>query len=189
MKRVLAAIILLVGASCGPKVRSFVISPRNVCRGGESTVFLDVRGTPRLLVRHGRAEDSPDEPDTVTLVLKVLRGRDSVTQLQDILEFPPRFNHTVAVEAVSEGNDVVGRDTANPGLWPAAFVVQSVRSPSGRQIIVRHADRSATLPADGSPSDALRGTALAGEWELRSPVGSGEAPDRLRLSATVNCVQ
>jgi hypothetical protein len=184
-----AVLLLTLGASCGPKVRSFVLSPRNVCQGGETRITWEVSGTPKLLVRHGRVtEAGSNEPDTLTLLLIVTKGRDSVTALEDILEFPTRFDHTVAIETTREGDEVVGRDTANAALWPASFVIQSVRSPSGQRIAVHHGERSVTLAADGSPSTALQGTPLAGAWELRSSAGPGNAPDLLRVNAIVSCV-
>jgi hypothetical protein len=134
-------------------------------------------------------EEGSDAPDTVSLTLVVKKGRDSVTALEDILEFPSRFNHTVAVETSREGAELVGRDTTNPALWPAWFVIHTVRAPSGRSLAVRHGERSVTLAADGAPSSALQGVPLAGAWELRSPLGTGDPPDLLRLAATVNCVQ
>ncbi len=150
----------------------------------------DVRGTPRLLVRHGRAQDdSATKPDTIALTLVVKKGRDSVMPLEDILEFPSRFRHTVTAEAAREGNDFVGRDTANPASWPSWFVIHTIRAPSGRPLTVGHGERRATLSANGSPSAALQGVPLAGAWELRSPAGIGEEPDILRLDVTVNCVQ
>jgi len=34
--------------------------------------------------------------------LIVTKGRDSVTELEDILEFPARFDHTVAIETTGK---------------------------------------------------------------------------------------
>jgi len=50
---------------------------------GETKITWDVSGTPKLLVRHGRvSEAGSNEPDTLTLLLIVTKGRDSVTELE-----------------------------------------------------------------------------------------------------------
>ncbi len=190
----LGAIAIALAASCGgPKVHSFMLEPRNVCRGqapGSTRISWSVSGTPSLRVRYGRAaNDEPDEPDTLTFLLVVTKGRDSVTEREDVLEFPAQFAHTIAIPATSQGSDVVAAGETNPAQWPAVFVVHTVRSGSSRAINVVHGGRTASVGANGAESAAFQGTPLAGSWQLKSAVASGdEPPDRLRLQATVSCV-
>lgn len=148
-----------------------------------------MRGTPTLHVRYGRAaNDEPDEPDTLTFLLVVAKGRDTVTQREDVLEFPARFAHTIAIPATPQGSDVVAEGETNPAQWPAVFVVHTVRTGSDRAIGVVHGGRTASVSANGAESAAFQGTPLAGSWRLTSAVASGdEPPDRLRLEATVSC--
>ena len=186
------AALALVSSCGGPKVRAFLLEPRNVCRGqapGSTRISWSVSGTPTLHVRYGRAaNDEPDEPDTLTFLLVVAKGRDTVTQREDVLEFPPRFAHTIASPATPQGSDVVAEDETNPAQWPPVFVVHTVRTGSNRAITVVHGGRTASVTANGAESAAFQGTPLAGSWRLTSTVASGEeAPDRLRLEAIVSC--
>jgi len=185
---------IALAASCGgPRVQSFMLEPRNVCRGqaaGGTRISWSVSGTPTLHVRFGRAaNDEPDEPDTLTFLLVVAKGRDTVTQREDVLEFPAQFAHTIAIPATPQGSDVVAAGETNPAQWPTVFVVHTVRTGSNRAINVVHGGRTASISANGAESAALQGTPLAGLWQLKSAVASGEEPpDRLGLQATVSCV-
>src|SRR6266699_328517 len=119
----LGAIAIALAASCGgPKVHSFMLETRNVCRGqapGSTRISWSVSGTPSLRVRYGRAaNDEPDEPDTLTFLLVVTKGRDSVTEREDVLEFPAQFAHTIAIPATSQGSDVVAAGETNPAQCP-----------------------------------------------------------------------
>jgi len=190
----LGAIAIALAASCGgAKIQSFMLEPRNVCRGQAASgtrLSWTVSGTPSLRVSYGRAaNDEPDEPDTLTFLLVVKKGRDSVTEKENVLEFPAQFAHTIAIQATPQGTDVVAGGETNPAQWPAAFVVHTVRTGSNRAINVVHGGRTASVSANGAESAALQGTPLAGSWQLKSAVASGEEPpDRLRLQATVSCV-
>lgn len=188
-----AAALALLSSCGGPKVRAFLLEPRNVCRGqapDTTRITWSVSGTASLRVRLGRAaNDEPDEPDTLTFVLAVTKGGKTVKQREDVLEFPARFAHTIASSATLQGSDIVAEDTTNPAQWPAVFVVHTVRTGSNRAITVVHSGRTASVSASGAESAAFQGTPLAGVWRLTSPVASSEeAPDRLRLEATVSCV-
>ena len=169
-----------------------MLEPRNVCRGqapGSTRISWSVSGTPTLHVRYGRAaNDEPDEPDTLTFLLVVAKGRDTVTEREDVLEFPARFAHTIAIPATAQGSDVVAEGETNPAQWPPVFVVNTVRTGSNRAITVVHGGRTASVSANGAESDSFQGTPLEGSWQLKSAVASGEPPDRLRLLATVSCV-
>lgn len=170
-----------------------MLEPRYVCRGqtpGSTRISWSVSGTPTLHVRYGRASNGePDEPDTLTFLLVVAKGRDTVTQREDVLEFPARFAHTIAIPATPQGSDVVAEGETNQAQWPAVFVVHTLRTGSNRTINVVHGGRTASVSANGAESAAFQGTPLAGSWQLRSTVASGdEPPDRLRLQATVSCV-
>src|SRR5574341_649000 len=152
-----AAALALVSSCGGPKVRAFLLEPRNVCRGqapDTTRISWSVSGTPSLRLRYGRAaNDEPDEPDTLTFVLVVTKGGRTVTQHEAVLEFPARFAYTVASPATPRGSDVAAEDTTNPAQWPAVFVVHTVRTGSNRAINVVHGGRTASVSANGAETD------------------------------------
>lgn len=94
-----------------------------------------------------------------------------------------------------EGDDVIASGMKNPELWAEHVLVVSLTSCDHRSIQVRHAGRTAMLPAAGTASQGLAGTPLAGAWELRSTLSSDELrnpairPKQLEILANFTCIR
>ncbi len=92
-----------------------------------------------------------------------------------------------------EGAEVVASGDKNRALWTDHVRVETVASCQERAIQVEHSGKIALLAANGSPSDALAGTALTGSWELRSSLSPAEQanprlrPKQLEILATLRC--
>jgi hypothetical protein len=77
-------------------------------------------------------------------------------------------------------------------LWGSRVEIASLRPCQNRSLTVQHAGRSAVI-AQGTTSEALSGTSLAGPWELRSTLSDAELktpsrrPKELGVLATLRC--
>jgi hypothetical protein len=178
---VVAIMILFVGCA-GPAVESFRITPRVLCEGESAVANWDVRGEASmtfLLEPEPAADGSKEDEKQVELV-----------QLHPVGAEPIVFGTNRM-----EGDQVVASGEKNPELWTERVQVASLAACDNRSIQVRHAGRAAMLPTGGAPSEALAGTPLAGEWELRSVLTSDEQhnptlrPKELEILATFACTQ
>jgi hypothetical protein len=132
--------------------------------------------------------------DTFALTLVARKGGEEAVHKVEI----GQVHGTAADSIVLSTNAIVGTDVVasgekNPRLWDERVEVATVAACRHRAIHVQHAGRSASLPADGTPSDLLGGTVLKGPWELRSPLSLEEQrdpslrPKALKVLATVRC--
>jgi len=197
------ALLFLIAAGCqvgcGPTIRTFTISPQILCEGESAVIRWDASGDTEVTVTPESPPASPAtcaargrEASAYTLVAR--RGGKEVERELEVLQLhdggaePIAFG-TNAVEAQA----VVASGEKNQELWSNRVSVATVAACAGREIQVKHANRLATLPASGEPSSAFDGTALAGPWELRSPMSAAEQnnprvrPTELEVLATFRC--
>lgn len=180
--------LFLLG-SCGPKITSFTALPKSVCEDAEFTMKWEMRGDPSLTASlHRATQGAEGTPDTLVMVLTAGTGEDPPTRTEDVLVFPARFTTSLFFETTVDGTTVHAADEANPGKWPANFVVEAVASASDIAISIRHAGAEALVDADGTPSATLAGLPVLGRWELEATVPAGaEAPEVLVLNITAAC--
>ena len=181
--------VLALLVSCSPKIASFTALPKSICEDDAFTMRWKTRGDPNLTVSlHRAAEGAQGVPDTLVMVLTAGTKQDPPTRTEDVLVYPSSFTSQLFFETTTEGAKVHAVDEANPGKWPANFVVDSVASASGIAIVVHHAGAEASVDAAGTPSSSLAGLPILGEWELEAEVPSGEEPPEvLVLNITATC--
>lgn len=196
----LAVGLLSCLAACGgPHISRFEVKPQILCEGETAVICLAADGELAMTFRFEPRQDDENECaveglDTfaVTLVARK-RGEETVRKVEI-----GQLHRTAAEPVIMntntiDGTDVVASGEKNPGLWGDRVEVATVAACRHRSIQVQHVDRAVSLPADGTPSAALAGTALHGLWELRSPLSLEEQkdpslrPKDLKVLATVRC--
>jgi hypothetical protein len=190
---------LLAGCHCGPHVRRFEVTPPVVCGDAKAVVRWSADGELAIAMNPEGSSDGPSDcsplgHDVLKLTLVASKHGEEKTGEQEVAwvrgaAAEPVLLGTTAVEAT----DVVARGEKNKVLWSDAVEVVTVTACGRRQISVRHAGKTAPLPADATPSAAFEGTALSGAWELRSPMSPQEQskpslrPKTLAVLATIRC--
>jgi len=113
--------------------------------------------------------------ETFAVTLAAGSGSDEVERRRELVQLQSSATEPVVLHTNSlEGNEVVARGHKN------------------RSLTVQHAGRSAVI-AQGTTSEALSGTSLAGPWELRSTLSDAELktpsrrPKELGVLATLRC--
>jgi hypothetical protein len=195
----LAAGLLSCLACSGPRISQFEVKPQILCEGEKAVIRWAAHGELAMAIQFEPPQEA--EPacaaeglDTFALTL-VARKRGEETERKVEIG---QLHRTAAEPIVMNTNAIVGSDVVasgekNSGLWGDRVEVATVAACRRRAIQVQHADKSASLPADGTPSDVLGGTALGGPWELRSPLSPEEQknpslrPKELKVLATVRC--
>jgi hypothetical protein len=196
---VLVASGLLAGCGCTPRIRRFEASPRVLCGEEKTVIRWDADGELAIALNGEATPTESDDcgpagRDTVKLTLVARRHGEERTKEQEVALLhgtaaEPVLFPTTAIEAT----DVVAAGEKNPALWSGRVEVATVAACGKRHIRVKHGGRTATLPADATPSAALAGTALDGAWELRSPLTLAEQqdparrPKQLKVLATIRC--
>lgn len=179
----LGLLAALVGfAACAPKIQSFQVRPRRACAGDTVNVVWRAGGDVRL-------ETKPDLPaagpvaragslrvavqDSTLFRLRI--GKTDAYREQGVAVFAPGVEKTIALRTRPLGDTAVVAAASPPvGQWDSLVVIGAARSLAGRPLHVEHAGRSATLPADSAPSEALRGLPMAGSWSVTAPLIGGE---------------
>jgi len=195
----LTAGLLSCIACSGPRISHFEVKPQILCEGDKAVIRWAADGKLAITLQ---SEPMPEaEPtcaaeghDTFALTLVASKRGEEAERKVEI----GQIHGTAAEPIVLSTNAIVGTDVVasgekNPGLWGERVEVATVAACRHRAIHVQHAGRSASLPADGTPSDVLSGTVLKGPWELRSPLSPEEQrnpslrPKALKVLATVRC--
>lgn len=167
-----AGVAAIAVAACGPKIDHFDVSPVRACVGDSVRIAYAVHGTPQLtVVRHGAPPS-----DTTAYQLTATRHGKVKFARKEVVTFWPGNEKTLAFDTDSVvGDSIASTDTLPAQRW-GSIPLWSVASASGRGIRVTHNGKTAVLPSDGRPSDDLRGTPIAGVWEMRAPILPGETP-------------
>jgi hypothetical protein len=134
--------------------------------------------------------------ETFLLTLTASRGNEEDEKEVEVVQLRSSGAEPIVFSTNRlEGDEVVASGAKNPELWAEHVQVVSVTSCDHRSIQVRHAGRSAMLPAGGTLSEAFAGTPLTGGWELRSRLTSDELrnpagrPKQLEILTNFACVR
>lgn len=178
------------------EIQLFQAEPSRICAGDTVKVRWQATGEARLTTE-------PELPlsgtvaaaDTFQLVLDktstfklVPVGSRRKPDRQEVVVYSGGEERLVAVPRTGMEGDsiVIGRDSTEAGAWQDLVRVTYTSNPREWPITVQHAGREAVIPPDSS-SDAFRGTARAGTWEIRAPVIDGDTPDNLVVAVGLQC--
>lgn len=132
--------------------------------------------------------------EVLKLFLIAGKGEDRDRKDLQIAFLRPDAREPVKLDTnAMDGTDIVARGEKNLKLWKRGISIGTVSACDHRALVVSHAGKQAALAADGTPSPALEGTPLGGQWELRSALTATEQrvpsarPKRLALVATLRC--
>ncbi len=183
----------------GPSINRFEIEPQILCEGQNAVVRWETSGEPALAFslepgHNGGSNCTTKGRETFAFTLVARKhGQDQVRKVE-VVQLHEGGTEPIALRTSSiEGADVVASGEKNTALWSERVQIVTLAACQGRVIRVQHAGMTVLLPATGTPSDALRGTGLAGLWELRSPLSSEEQknpgirPKELEVLATLSC--
>lgn len=197
---------LIVITACAPKITSFQASPRRLCEGQNTVVSWEVEGHALLssepvmdgtgpVPSSGSMNYALFEPTLFKII--VMRGGKDAFAEQEVAVFASGDTKTIVIETYPDSTQgLVAKETLSPQVWDDMMRIDSISGQSGRALNITHEGRKITLPADGSPSDLMRGAKMSGLWEIRANLLSGEVmgdpthapPDRLRILVSLTCV-
>lgn len=196
----LLALTALTCAACsGPLINRFEVKPQVLCAGEKAVIRWDADGELAMAIQlEPLQKDDPDcaprGRDVFALTLVATKKGAETPQRVEVVQLQSNAAEPVALHTQSmEGTDMVASDEKNLPLWSSRVEVMTVAACRGRAIQVQHAGKTASLAANGAPSDALSSTALGGWWELRSPLQPDELakpalrPKELKILTTLRC--
>jgi hypothetical protein len=202
------SVVVIVGsmAACMPKIVAFQANPYQVCRGQSATLSWEVRGEAVLSAKPPLAGVGPVEPvgsrmfapveTTMFTMTATHQGQEAFAQ-QEMVVRATESEQLIVLRTRPESPDgLVAAETLPPADWDDLLRIDTIAGQSGRPLRIVHESRDVLLPADGSASNQLRGTAVSGRWEVHAGLLPGEVvgdpahapPDRLRLLAHLSCM-
>jgi hypothetical protein len=123
--------------------------------------------------------------------LVVQKQKKEVRQKVQVVILPKESTNEIIFPTYLRGDTLIASGDKNQERWGDKFSILTVNSGSGRQLVVKHANKIANLDKNGSPSNDLKGTPIAGVWEIRSMLTEADkkdmssAPATLRIIATI----
>ncbi len=181
--------------ACGPVVRSFTAYPQRITAHDSVRVNWAIRGTPTMLVsqRSDSTDLAPGEaaPHFMELTLVAQKKRKESRRVTQIRIVPDVSTEEIVFIAELHGDTLVAAGTKNEQDWGPIFELGEITSPSGRQLTVTHAGKTAMLLPTAPTSLAFKRLPVGGSWVLHSLLTAAEradhrtAPTRLRIMATI----
>ena len=197
----------MMATSCGPKIKSFTISPVYITPGDTVTVKWDVRGRATLSAWRGSTFDATPAAaeaqlifldtlqssgtkqyqidETLEMNIIAVKGTDTVYRPQQVWVFPGEpWLDTLPLPTDTLGSDsLIAVETVNLKL-PENVLVGEIWLIPARPATVFHKSVMATL-IDSAGAHAFDGLPARGEWVIRTarlpeePFGTG--PEELEL--------
>jgi hypothetical protein len=202
----------LVFAACNAQVKGFSAVPRHICVGEKVELQWDVVGSASVIVTppnadlpdgalpsSGHATISPTAKTLVALHVTHMLGNPA-TSIQEIEVRAPSETPEVLVASMADNNARPGCGggkawaTVHAERFAAGVKVASVTTHRGDDRIyeVEHLGVHVTVPP-GTMATAFAGTAIAGDWVLTVPLGTGQTcatiSHNLVLDVTTQCLR
>ncbi|MEW6144153.1 MAG: hypothetical protein AB1598_03935 [Thermodesulfobacteriota bacterium] len=199
------AILPLYITACAPKIVSFQASPGRLCKGQNTVVSWSVVGGALLLATpltsgtgvvpsSGSKSFTPLKPTKFTII--AMRSGKDVFAEQEVVVVESGNTQSLVIETQPDGaHGLIAKETLKPQIWDDMMRIDTISGQSNRALRVFHEGHEIILPADGTPSDQMRGAKISGLWEIRANLLSGEVmgdpthapPDRLRVLVNLTC--
>jgi len=199
------SVLLAFAGACSPKIVAFNAAPVRLCSGQSVQLTWEVSGTAELAAdptvagvgavdSTGSRAFTPAQTTTFRLTA-TKRGKEAFAE-QEVAVLSPASERPLVINTEPDGTThVVARETLPAADWDDIARVDTVVNRSDRPLTVTHDGREVVLPAADDSSDALRGTPVSGEWQVRAALKPGEVmgdpsnppPDRLRLLVRISC--
>jgi hypothetical protein len=157
------------------------VAPRALCQGDTATIKTRIRGSSQFFLTTGVKTTDPvvvaNSPDTIRLKILAKRfGREIASSPTEIIVYPNTFTRTVVGRTKPLGRDSVMTSLVVPEAESGPRIrIYEIFSDSKRPLRIAHNGLTTELSRDGSPSQALEGQSINGEWVLASPLLQGEA--------------
>jgi len=197
--------VIITMAACAPKIVSFEASPKLVCEGQSTRVSWKVRGSAVLSSEPPLPGIGTVEPvgsqrftlaKTTTFAIKAMRNNREALFEQVVFTLPSTMEKEIVIRIKPDGDGgLVGAETLTPLILDDFMRVETIRGLSDRSMKVLHEGYEVSLPADGTPSEGMRGTRFTGLWEVHAERLPGEKitepthapPDSLRFLVRLRC--
>ena len=181
-----------------------VVDNASVCAGEDAHLRWVARGDleltaalrdPRLIPSEGVAadQDRAFAPDTIkfTLSAKDAKNDKDAVRYVTLEVYPSTPTTAVVFSTAPQGDFVIASGQKNPARWNDRFEIETV-SAEGRDLIVTHDQKQASLTKDGPAVGDFRGSRVAGAWEFRSRLIGAETqgigvPEKLSIHVTMRC--
>lgn len=195
---ILLVSLVFCSCSCKPVINSFKVTLNDTTEVRRMTaedtlrVNWSVKGTPTLLIHETELPDSGGKVLQLKLVVEKA-GKEANRTVQ--VEMLPKVSSTTITfdtRVNATGDTLIAEGVKNPGVWGDRFEISAVSNTSNRELVVWHANRTALLNKNGTPSVALAGTPVEGRWIFKSLLSAGEKtdhttlPERLEINTTIN---
>ncbi len=167
-------------AGCA-SIHHFAVSPRTACSGDTVVADWSAAGQVQLsstpsLQGTGKQPDHGQKPflvhQSTRFVLTAKRLFGSKTAEADVSVAPRERSYGTVASCDAESRRISADLTLEHQL-SGSFSVATVGNPLDRQLRVAKAGKTQTLPPHGR-SNAFRGEATRGVWQLSSPLAPGE---------------
>lgn len=192
----LALVLLLMALnSCKDKIYSFDVMPRTIGPYDSVITSYNVKGTAKLMVHDG----TPVKTDTIWkytrhYVLDIPGKSDNdVFQPIDVTVFPGEGIDVMAFDTIRIHGDTLVSKIKNDSIrWSGPFLVDAVKNASGRTVTIIHDKKQLdTLAAGKTDPVFFKGSAITGNWELRTlktpaeKAGTASVPHFIILKVTL----
>jgi len=168
---------------CKPLIHSFTVTPLTITARDSVRMKWSVRGSPTLLTHTDSTEQPGFESREFTLVVEKNGKQVKNTAVVNVL--PEQSADIIEFDCVRKGDTLIAKGEKNIRRWGNHFLLGTVRSYSGRALLVVHAGHSASLLADSSGSAALAGLPNSGTWTIKTMLTAAEKKDSSSIPGTL----
>ena len=190
--------LIVICNSCEPVINSFSVSPRTIIADDSLKINYKIKGNPTLIVHERLIPEDSENAGASGLPLKYLeftlvvqKGKKETRRFVQVVVLPKETTNEIVFPTYLHGDTLIAAGEKNAERWGDKFSILTVTSGSGRQLLVKHANRSSRLDKNGVICTDFKGTLVEGRWEIRSILTEGEkkdmssAPSTLRIIATL----
>jgi hypothetical protein len=180
-----ALVFALIGLSGCAEIRTFTVTPHDICPGTSVKTDWDISGKPKLTTTPPLAPQServyvPTSDTDFTLTAKALLNKktappNTVTLYTGTPSAPKEMPQPLVFRTTCVDGVVIAAETLLAEDWDPKLAVATITSGEDRDITIEHDGKQATFTAQNPTSSGLTGTKMVGMWRITVPLKPGES--------------
>jgi hypothetical protein len=191
-KRLFVFLLVIIVASCKPKIYSFSASPRIITNSDSVHLNWEVRGKPQIVFHQKKIRYfANDSLQLLQFSLVALKGSSrTAPRLLEIKVLPLLYRDILVFPVSGVHGDTLVAGGIKDSLYED-FKIESMASMSGRKLLIEHGIYQTMLYDSGLRSKTFKDLDYSGPWKFQSLLTPEEKanskliPDQFMISVFI----